>query len=221
MSCLSDSKSKPRIKYRLGALDSKATNKAQPTYPDQAKQKRIAGVVKVEIVVDLSTGEIDWAKITSGHKLLQDAVRKVICQVKFPPTLDIDHRTKASGTLTYKFRVPPDSRDSNRSSVATKEQELAPLTSQPANSLEGTYVRPFLVALDAFRADPKIPETKRVIENYRIDLRQDTENYYVLFTARHEPDEKSLRGGESRLGVDVTYVVGKGDLKIRKREFYK
>lgn len=102
-SCLTVNKAKPKAKFYLGNLDAKALDKPNPRYPDKARERGISGVVKVDIVVDLLSGKIRWAKVRGRHKLLRDAVRDVVCKVAFPPFHDINQHTLAAGFLTYKF----------------------------------------------------------------------------------------------------------------------
>jgi TonB family protein len=100
--CLASSKKKPKTGFYIRNLDSLIYKKTDPKYPEKAKEKRITGTVIVDVVVNTS-GEVEWAKMSRGHKLLQDAVREVVCQVKFKPTNDINHHIKAGGSLTFKF----------------------------------------------------------------------------------------------------------------------
>jgi TonB family protein len=103
-SCFKPDKEKPKTRFSIRNADKHVINKPNPKYPDEAKEKGLTGTVRVDIVIEASSGEIEWAKIRSGHKLLQDAVREVVCQVRFKPT----HYTgqliiKVSGFLIYKF----------------------------------------------------------------------------------------------------------------------
>ncbi len=83
-------------------VNSKAINLPQPSYPLEAKEKKIAGDVVVSVVVD-EEGRVAWARVNSGHPLLQDAVKKVICQSRFTPTKISEVPVKVRGALTYKF----------------------------------------------------------------------------------------------------------------------
>jgi TonB family protein len=103
-SCVAEDKPKPDVLLRLGILNGKTLKMPKPKYPVEAKRKGIAGEVKVEVVIDINSGVIEWAKLLTGDPLLQEAVSKVICQAKFPPTNDLDGR--ASGYLIYKFHPP-------------------------------------------------------------------------------------------------------------------
>lgn len=96
-----------------------------------------------------------------------------------------------------------------------------PLDLPVDSTVSGEYMKAFLVAYEAFKTDPLIPEEKRRIENYGIEFRQRGDVYFVLFFAKRKPSERELDGGESELGKDVMYVIGKKDYKITTRQFYK
>jgi len=102
-SCLAKDKPKPEVKIKLGILNGKTMKMPKPIYPIEAKRKGISGEVKAEVVININTGVIEWAKIETGQPLLQEAVSKVLCRAKFFPTNDIDGR--ASGYLIYKFHL--------------------------------------------------------------------------------------------------------------------
>ncbi len=87
--------------------------------------------------------------------------------------------------------------------------------------VSGEYMKAFLVAYEAFKTDPLIPEEKRRIENYSIEFRQRGDAYFILFLAKRKPSERELEGGESELGKDVMYVIKKQDYKIAAKQFYK
>lgn len=96
-----------------------------------------------------------------------------------------------------------------------------PLNLPVDGKLNGEYMRAFLVAYEAFKTDSLIPEEKRRIENYNIEFRQSRNVYFVLFFAKRKASERELEGGESELGKDVMYTIGKEDYKIIARQFYK
>ena len=74
----------------------------RPRYPQLAKASGVYGTVKAEVVIDIVTGAVVWAEVTSGHPLLKAAVSDVICRARFAGTNHVDGHV--SGTLTYKFR---------------------------------------------------------------------------------------------------------------------
>lgn len=92
----------PRI--MVCVVNSKAINLPQPSYPTEAKEKKITGNVVVGVVVD-EEGKVAWARVHSGHPLLQDAVKKVVCQARFTLTKISEVPVKVRGALTYKFML--------------------------------------------------------------------------------------------------------------------
>jgi hypothetical protein len=96
-----------------------------------------------------------------------------------------------------------------------------PLDAPLKDTVSGEHMRAFLTAYDAFRQDPLIPEEKRKIENYRIEFRETSTVYYILFFAKRDASERELDGGESKLGKDVMYTISKGDYQLKARMFYK
>jgi hypothetical protein len=94
--------------------------------------------------------------------------------------------------------------------------------STPAESkVSGEYMKAFTVAYNAFLSEQRIPDKKRILENYTIEFRQDSRAYYIFFAPRIPPDTKGMVGGENELGVSVTYAVYKRDYSIIAKQFYK
>ncbi|MFN2500333.1 MAG: TonB family protein [Pyrinomonadaceae bacterium] len=81
--CLDPTVRKPRTIY-FGILNSKAIDIPKPVYPVQAKDAKISGVVKAGVVID-ETGKVIWARVETGHPLLQAAVKTVVCQARVKP----------------------------------------------------------------------------------------------------------------------------------------
>jgi len=93
---------RPATKMNLGELTKKALRLPQPRYPQLAKASRVYGTVKAEVVIDVNTGAVVWAQVTSGDPLLKPAVSDVVCRARFAGTYDVDGYV--SGMLTYTFR---------------------------------------------------------------------------------------------------------------------
>jgi protein TonB len=85
-----------------GVLNGKATTLPAPTYPEIARRMRTAGVVTVEVVVDVS-GRVISAKAVSGPEMLRDAAERAAMQAKFAPTLLSGQPVKIAGTISYNF----------------------------------------------------------------------------------------------------------------------
>lgn len=89
------------------------------------------------------------------------------------------------------------------------------------SNVDGTYMKAYLVAVESFKAETVIPEAKKSIDNYKLELRQDRDFYFVLFLAKRQPSERNLRGGESALGVDVMYTIRKTNYDLISRKFFE
>lgn len=109
--CSDFPKTKPEPKLQLGSFDKcpKCPKmKPAPEYPPEAKKKRISGEVKANILFSINSGDVVWAQLEGGHRSLREAVKQVVCKVKFPPTDDVDGYVR--GILTYKFALPEEKR---------------------------------------------------------------------------------------------------------------
>ncbi len=103
--CLDPNLPKPKIVVHFGVLNSKAIELPKPEYPAEAKAANISGEVKAVVVVD-EEGKVAWARVHSGHHLLQSAVKKVVCRARFKPIKVGGQAVKVNGILTYKFVLP-------------------------------------------------------------------------------------------------------------------
>ena len=92
---------RPSVKLYLGDVTKKALELPQPEYPQKAKAAGVSGSVRVEVVIDINSGRVVWARVLNGHPLLQEAVSDVMCRVRFTHTNDVDGRV--SGIVTYRF----------------------------------------------------------------------------------------------------------------------
>lgn len=103
--CLDEEIKQPRpvVRIRLGDITKKALKLPQPEYPQEAKTAGVYGKVKAEVVVRIDTGEVVWARVLSGHPLLEEAVKQVVCQARFAPARYDGQTINASGILTYSF----------------------------------------------------------------------------------------------------------------------
>lgn len=94
----------PNLKriVHFGVLNIKAIEIPKPEYPAEAKAAKISGEVKVGAVID-ETGKVVWARVESGHPLLQAAVKRVVCQARFKPVTISGKPITVNGIITYKF----------------------------------------------------------------------------------------------------------------------
>ena len=81
--CLDPNVRKPQT-ISLGRIDSRVIEIPKPVYPAEAKDAKIPGVVTAQVVVD-ETGKVIWARVRTGHPLLQAAVKRVVCQARLKP----------------------------------------------------------------------------------------------------------------------------------------
>ena len=63
----------------------KAFNRPTPTYPETARQFRLSGVVKVQVVI-APDGQIKDVKVIGGHPVLVNAVQDTLMNWKYAPT---------------------------------------------------------------------------------------------------------------------------------------
>ncbi len=85
----------------------KPISRPVPCYPLAAKAARVAGEVKVHLVID-EEGKVVWAKAESGHPLLRQAAVSAACRARFTPARVVGQKikVKVEGLLTYNFVLP-------------------------------------------------------------------------------------------------------------------
>jgi protein TonB len=87
-----------------GVLNSKAVSLPPPAYPEAAMRMRVAGIVTVEVVIDV-TGRVISAKAVAGPETLRDAAERAARQARFTPALLSGQPVKIAGTIDYKFKL--------------------------------------------------------------------------------------------------------------------
>jgi hypothetical protein len=106
---------------------------------------------------------------------------------------------------------------SKASSTSQNVKENLMFPSTPAESkVSGEYMKALTTAYNAFVSEQRIPDKKRIIENYTIECRRDGRAYYIFFAPILPPGSKGMVGGENELGVSVTYAVNKSVQHHRK-----
>lgn len=75
----------------------KLLNSPTPGYPDTARQFRLSGVVKVQVVI-APDGEIKEVKVIGGHPLLVKAVEDTLKNWKYAPASG-----ETAATLVFNF----------------------------------------------------------------------------------------------------------------------
>lgn len=93
------------LKASDAGLSGKAIKKVQPTYPAIAKAAGAQGPVAVQIVVN-EAGEVESAKATAGHPLLQAAAVTAAKEWRFSPTKLSGNAVKVSGAISFVFALP-------------------------------------------------------------------------------------------------------------------
>jgi protein TonB len=88
----------------VGSLVSYATKQATPVYPTAAKNMRMTGLVKVEVMVN-EAGEVAEVQNTSGPSMLQSAAKDAIRKWKFKPFLRDGLPVKATGFINFNFAL--------------------------------------------------------------------------------------------------------------------
>lgn len=95
---------RPEAKLFVGDVTKKARVLPRPERPAEAKRAGISGVVRAEVVIDLHSGKVVWARVGVGHPLLRRAVAGVVCGAQFYPTNITGRPIKVGGIITYRFR---------------------------------------------------------------------------------------------------------------------
>jgi periplasmic protein TonB len=76
----------------------RAISKPTPRYPEVAKQLKLVGTVKVEVVIG-PDGKVKNTNIIGGHPILIDATLAALKEWKYEPA-----KTETAVTLTFDFR---------------------------------------------------------------------------------------------------------------------
>lgn len=87
-----------------GVLNGKAVSLPAPSYPDIARRAGAAGVVEVEVVIDV-TGKVISAKATTGPAALRQAAEMAAKLARFGPTLLSGQPVRVSGVIAYNFTL--------------------------------------------------------------------------------------------------------------------
>jgi TonB family protein len=96
---------KPKV-VETGVINGKAIKMALPTYPAEAKEKGIGGVVKVRVMLD-EDGNVTSAEAIEGDPLLRKPAVDAAMASKFRQTLLGGVAYKTRGTIVYNFTPGP------------------------------------------------------------------------------------------------------------------
>ncbi len=99
---------KPRVNpntvVSLGAVNGKALSLPKPAYPPAAKMVRAEGAVQIQITID-TNGTVISAKAIYGHPTLRTTAERAALGAKFSPTKLSNVPVKATGIITYNFKL--------------------------------------------------------------------------------------------------------------------
>lgn len=79
------------------SLVRRAKSKFEPTYPELARKMKIAGTVKIEVVVN-PAGVVKEARVVGGHPVLAGAALEAAKKWRFEPA-----PFESSGVIDFKF----------------------------------------------------------------------------------------------------------------------
>jgi len=88
----------------VGSLVNFATQKTNPVYPPAARNMRMTGVVKIELIID-ENGQVAEVQNTSGPIMLQRAATDAVRKWKFKPFTRDGQATKATGFVSFNFSL--------------------------------------------------------------------------------------------------------------------
>ncbi|HET6976682.1 MAG TPA: energy transducer TonB [Pyrinomonadaceae bacterium] len=103
--CLTPGRPQPDVEGRTNLnalLCGRAISLPKPAYPEEAKAKKIAGLVRIKIVIN-EEGRTIWANAIEGDPLLVEPSIKAACQSRHSPMKISDRFVKATGIITYDF----------------------------------------------------------------------------------------------------------------------
>ena len=103
--CLIPDRPQPEVEVGMkgnALLCGKASSLPKPSYPKEAKEEKIGGLVSINLVID-EKGRAIWAKAIDGHPLLQEAALRAACRVRYSPIKISGRAVKASGIISYNF----------------------------------------------------------------------------------------------------------------------
>lgn len=100
----SDSQDRPAVFVENEMLSSRVISLPRPVYPDEARQQKVAGIVRVMATVD-ENGSVAEAEAVSGSPLLQDAAVNAAKQAKFEPLGRAGRSTRTKTIISYNFQL--------------------------------------------------------------------------------------------------------------------
>lgn len=92
----------PAVAVENGALSGRVISLPRPVYPEEARQAKVTGMVRVLVTVD-EKGDVAEAEAISGPPVLQAAAVDAAKQAKFEPVLRDGHPVKTKTVIAYNF----------------------------------------------------------------------------------------------------------------------
>lgn len=99
-----DPANRPAVAIENEALSARVISLPRPTYPDEAREEKVTGAVRVLATVD-EQGNVVEAEAISGSPKLQAAAVAAARQAKFEPLMTNGRPVKTKSVISYSFRV--------------------------------------------------------------------------------------------------------------------
>jgi TonB family protein len=95
-----------RLRLSQPVLRSLMKNQVTPSYPEDARSKRIQGVVVTLLSVD-AEGRVSYAKVVSGNPLLAEVTVQAVRRLRFRPYYQMGEAVPFEGQISYLFQCSP------------------------------------------------------------------------------------------------------------------
>ena len=95
---------RPAVLVENEMLSSRVISLPRPVYPDEARQQKVAGIVRVLATVD-ENGAVAEAEAVSGSPMLQEAAVNAAKQAKFEPLSRAGRSTRMKTIISYNFQL--------------------------------------------------------------------------------------------------------------------
>ena len=95
---------RPAVAVENEALSARIISLPRPAYPEEAKQAKLAGMVRVLVTVD-EQGHVVEAEAISGSPMLQGAAVDAAKEARFEPLITNGRPVRTKSVISYNFRV--------------------------------------------------------------------------------------------------------------------
>jgi protein TonB len=95
---------RPAVFVENELLSNRVISLPRPVYPEEARQQKVAGVVRVLATVD-ENGSVAEAEAVSGSPMLQEAAVNAARQAKFEPLGRAGSSTRTKTIIAYNFQL--------------------------------------------------------------------------------------------------------------------